>query len=350
MRFWPFGRTETRASIADATDAALARHIDTLSGEPGTVRALAVAETCAGLWERCMASATVTPDIPALRSVSPHLLAVMGRALAFRGEFVGVIEIAEGAAMLTPAATWDITGAASPSGWMYRLDLTGPTTTRTMSLPSDAVVHVRIGAAVETPWRGRSPLARSPLTAGLAARVEKALDKDQRVPVGRIFPIEVPAPKQRKDIEGSIIKGGLTVIDQLSPRGEQQAASRWTPASYGPSADQNSVTLRENLVNDVLGAFGIPPVLYATTGDGSGQREAWRRFWAGTMQPLARLLQAELRTKLDPRAEVMLDALRASDEDGRSRAFTRRTQGAAVLVEKLSLDPAAALRMAGLTD
>ena len=350
MRLWPFGRTETRASIGDATDVALA-HLQTIAaGEPGTARALAVVETCAGLWERAFASATVKPDAPALRSVSSHLLAVMGRALAYRGEFVGVIEIAEGIAMLTPATTWDITGAASPSGWLYRLDLTGPTSTRTMTLPSDAVLHVRIGASAETPWQGRSPLARSPLTAGLAARVEKALDKDQRVPVGRIFPIETPSPGQRESIERSIVKGGMTIVDQMSPRGEQQPSERWNPVAYGPSPDQVSVTLRDHLVNDVLSAFGIPPVLYATTGDGSGQREAWRRFWAGTMQLIARLLQAELRAKLDPRAEVMLDALRASDEDGRSRAVSRRVQAASMAVEKLGMQRGEALRLAGLDD
>ena len=348
MRLWPFRRTEQRASIADATDAALA-HLDAIAaGEPGTARALAVAETCAGLWERCMASATVGPDIAALRSLSPPLLAVIGRALASRGEFVGAIEISEGMAMVVPAAAWDITGAASPSHWMYRLDLTGPTATRTLTLPSAAVVHVRTGASVETPWQGRSPLARSPLTAKLAARVDKALEKDARVPVGRIFPIEVPAPAQRDDIKKAIVKGGLTVIDQVSPRGEQQPSARWSPVDYGPAPDQWSVSLRGDLIVEVLSAYGVPPALFATAGDGSGQREAWRRFWAGTMQPLARMLEDELRGKLDPRAAVTLDALRASDEDGRSRAVARRVQAASMAVEKLSMSTPDALRLAGL--
>ena len=344
---WPFRRTEKRASIADATDVALAHLSAIAAGEGGTARALAVAETCAGLWERCMAAATVGPDIPALRSLSPPLLAVIGRALASRGEFVGAIEIAEGMATVTPAATWDITGAASPSGWLYRLDLTGPTSTRTMTLPSAAVVHVRTGASVETPWQGRSPLARSPLTAKLAARVDKALEKDARVPVGRIFTLEGPSPDQRDTVKASIVKGGLTVIDQLG-RGEQLPSARWSPVDYGPAPDQWSVSLRGDLIVEVLSAFGVPPALYATAGDGSGQREAWRRFWAGTMQPLARMLEHELRAKLDPRAAVTLDALRASDEDGRSRAVARRVQAASMAVEKLSMSTPDALRLAGL--
>ena len=39
----------------------------------------------------------------------------------------------------------------------------------------------------------------------------------------------------------------------------------------------------------------------ASSGDGSGQREAWRRFWAGTIAPIGALLEAELRAKLASR-------------------------------------------------
>ena len=90
--------------------------------------------------------------------------------------------------------------------------------------------------------------------------------------------------------------------------------------------------LRTSTGQDILSAFGVPPALFEARGDGSGQREAWRRFAYSVVQALAALIQAELRAKLHMAAEVGLDALHAADEDGRSRAMARRSaslQGAA---------------------
>ena len=69
--------------------------------------------------------------------------------------------------------------------------------------------------------------------------------------------------------------------------------------------------------------------MFAPRGDGAGQREAWRRFWAGTVAPIGELLEAELRAKLAPEASVSFPALRASVEDGRSRAVARRATAGA---------------------
>ena len=80
----------------------------------------------------------------------------------------------------------------------------------------------------------------------------------------------------------------------------------------------------------------------------AAQREAWRRFWVGTIQPIGMLVQAELRAKLDPAAEVSFEALRASDEDGRSRAISRRATAAKVLAELDGVSVDQALTLAGL--
>ncbi len=70
-------------------------------------------------------------------------------------------------------------------------------------------------------------------------------------------------------------------------------------------------------------------------------------FWLGTVAPLARMIEAECREKLDLGVSIGLDALRAADEDGRSRAVARRAQAFKVLVET-GLDRDEARRIAGL--
>lgn len=87
--------------------------------------------------------------------------------------------------------------------------------------------------------------------------------------------------------------------------------------------------------------------LFAERGDGAGQREAWRRFRAGTVQPLAAVIQAEARAKLDPSGMFSLEAMRASDEDGRSRAVSRRAQ-AFKTVRDAGVKPKEARRLGGL--
>ena len=217
-----------------------------------------------------------------------------------------------------------------------------------MTLPSAGVVHVAIGASPSSPWRGRSPLAHSRSTAALAARIEAAPDREARVPVGWIFPLEVAAD-QNTEVADNVRTGGINVINTMSPVHQgQQPSARWAPQPYGPEPDSQAVSLRGDLVNDVLSAYGISPALFSPTGDGAGVRESWRRFVLGTIGPVVGMLRDERRAKLRPVVDIHLDALRASDEEGRSRAFTRRAQGAAVLVEKLSMERAEVLRLAEL--
>ena len=75
--------------------------------------------------------------------------------------------------------------------------------------------------------------------------------------------------------------------------------------------------------------------------------EAWRRYWVGTVAPLTRMIEAECRDKLDPGATITLEALRASDEDGRSRAVARRASAFKTLVDT-GMDRDEARRLAGL--
>ena len=109
--------------------------------------------------------------------MTPDLLALVARGLASRGEFVAVLRVNELSGLrIVPASGWDLRGAADPHLWRYRCDLGGPSTTESTGyLAPDRVLHFRIGASPQEPWRGRSPLRRSRATADLAVGIERNL-------------------------------------------------------------------------------------------------------------------------------------------------------------------------------
>ena len=55
--------------------------------------------------------------------------------------------------------------------------------------------------------------------------------------------------------------------------------------------------------------------------DGTGQREARRRFLHGTVQPLANMLAVELARATGYPCSISFESLFASDIQGRARAF-----------------------------
>ena len=71
----------------------------------------------------------------------------------------------------------------------------------------------------------------------------------------------------------------------------------------------------------VLAACGVPPSLASSDADGTGQRESWRRFLHGSLQPVARIIEGELSAKLESPVSLSFRSLMASDLAGRSRAY-----------------------------
>lgn len=341
---WPWQRPEARSE--DAT-AQLIRSIQALA--EGGLRdggALAVVEACSGLWERALASASVAPDSAPLRAVSPPCLALAGRMLAIRGEAVFVLAVEGGTVSLLPCSTWSLQGYGDPGGWLYRVDVAGPSRTTSRMVPAAGVVHFRVNGDARRPWRGVSPLERANATASLGAAVEKSLTAELRVPVARILALAGNS-EQVAYVADSIRKGGIVATGIGQGAADQVPTSRWTPGRIGPEPEAVTEAVRTQAGRDLCAAFGVPPSLFATTGDGAGQREAWRRFWAGTVAPLGRVVEAELRDKLDGMAAVAFPALRASDEDGRSRAVSRRAVAFKTLVDA-GIGRERAMQIAGL--
>ena len=269
----------------DATVEVLAAYEREARGVNVAPEDLATVEACAGLWERSIASAAVEPMGAALEAIGSTVLALVGRGLALRGEAVFLIDVDPMRGLtLTPASSWDVSGSPLEAEWIYRVDLIGPSGSFTVTRPGAAVLHFRIGADSRAPWRGRPPLRRSQATANLAASIEAQLTQESKLPTGRIVPLSGTG-EQVKKVGSMIGKGGITVtgLGQSAPGQEQVPSSRYAPQKIGPDPEAAYEQLRQHVGHDVAAAFGVPPSLFNPSGDGSGQREAFRRLWSSTI-------------------------------------------------------------------
>ena len=142
-----------------------------MPGEPGNQRCLTAAvgataaktwaagavEVAAGYWARALSTAMVKGA-----PVGPRWLAETGRDLARHGEVVYLArrDAEQGRVRLLSATiVSDVWGdGPDPESWWYRLTLTGPRLTNTVTAPAASVVHVRYATEAHSPARGISPL------------------------------------------------------------------------------------------------------------------------------------------------------------------------------------------------
>ena len=140
---------------ADATDL----FIDVLTAAVGATTvstwAAGAVEIAAGLWARALSTAAVEGA-----PVGPRILAEIGRDLARHGECLYLLDIGPGGVLrLLRADSRDVWGEGpDPAGWWYRLTITGPRSTRTVTAPAASVVHLRYATEAHAPARGLSPL------------------------------------------------------------------------------------------------------------------------------------------------------------------------------------------------
>ena len=332
---WPWSRSEVRSS--NYTDLAVSRLISAASGAAGDGSTLAVVECAAGWWGRALASATVTPNSAALAGLTPPIMEQIGRSLLTRGESLHVISVADGGVSLIPAASWDVRGDSR--AWWYRCVLASPDNTETVFVPADSVLHNRYGCDVRRPWRGCSPLVSAAETLRAASNIEAATATEFSFQLAQIL-----TPDSMK----ADMPGGPVLYD-----GEQQgqladsfaqALAHPSPvvgsnvivppeavklSRMGPSPPESYEGLRTVIEMTVYRACGIPVSLLDSRAPGTAAREGYRQFVASTVQPLGRLVEHELRVKLDAGAAVRFDELRSSDLTARARAFSSLTTGGA---------------------
>ena len=315
------------SSYTDALVAALQRNAQGRTANPAAPTATAALETCVGLVGRAFAAAEVDgPEIIA-SALTPVLMTMIGRSLIRKGEIVFAIDTSTGRLQLFPAQTHNVAGGHNPDGWEYELTLPGPSETTTLSLPAESVLHLRYAVDPELPYRGIGPLQVATLAGELSAETVKALADESSGPRGSWLPLPVTdgdddsVAEIKAFVPSAAGRMGIveSVVDSFGTGGPTPQGD-YKQQRFGPTPPSAMVDLMQAVKVEIYSACGIPPGLY-TVGAAASIREAWRLCLFATIGPLGRIVLSELRQKLDDSLTVGWVDLRASDLQGRARAF-----------------------------
>ena len=346
---WPWTKREPeRRQAIPFTDAVVraleAQAAGTATGDPSAIAAL---EAATALYSRAFAAARLSPAVPVL---SPACMALMARNLIRRGEDVHQITVDRGALRLLPIGSWDVRGGPDPGGWWYRCDRFGPSGNVTELVPAAAVLHVRYAVDSARPWHGIGPLGWARATGTLAANLETRLGEEAGGPVGHVIPIPQDGGDDDDDDPIAGFKSdfaaakGRTILAETTAAGwgEGRAAAPqadYKPQRFGASPPDTLPSLRSQAAESVLSACGVP-VSLVTDADGTSQREAWRRFVMGSVEPLLEIVGMEIAAKLETAVSFDLSRLWAHDLAGRAASFKAMVTA--------GMDPAKAAALSGL--
>ena len=343
---WPWKSEQRESSF---TDALIAQIVSQASGgtlaRPSGTGAL---EASASIIARCFAAAQISGPPHFVAALGPSTLSMIGRSLIRQGQIVFAIEVAGGRVMLTPAASWDVEGDSDPASWRYRLVLGGPSRLTTLSpVLGEGVVHVRLQADPEQPWRGVAPLASAAIAGRLSAETMQALADEASGPRGMLLPTPVDGNDPtiaalKADIRS--LRGKVALVESTSSGwaadgSQQRPRGDWESRRLGAAPGAALIQQADLASREVYSACGIP-LSVVTDSEGTGQREGFRRFLHSTIAPMARIVSEELSNKFEVPISLSFDALFAADISGKSRAFSSMVNG--------GMDLAKAAALAGL--
>ena len=336
MKLWPWSKREPerRQSVpfTEAVADALAAQAGGVS--IGDASAIAALETACALYTAAFRAARLSPAVPAL---SPGCMALIARNLIRRGEDVHQVDVQGGAVRLQPIGSWDVRGGPAESSWWYRCDRFGPSGNLTELVPSAAVLHCRYAVDSARPWYGIGPLGWARATGTLAANLETRLGEEAGGPVGHMLAVpqdggdgedDDPLVSLKSDMAGA---KGRTLLAETTAAGwgeGRPAAPQadYKPQRFGANPPASLPSLRTDAAMSVLTACGVP-VSLATDADGTSQREAWRRFVMGAVEPMLEIVAEEVAAKLETRVTFDLSRLWAHDLAGRASSFKAMITG-----------------------
>ena len=174
--------------------------------------------------------------------------------------------------------------------------------------------------------------------------LELRLQQEAGARVGTLLPV----PSVDGGLQGDInaLSGKAVLVRSTSGNydmGGPAPRDDYRAVRLGANPPPTLNELRGSLAEHVLAACGVP-VSALGRADGTLARESWRQFLHGSVEPLARIAAEEIGRKLDVDGLTFkFDALRASDVQGRARAF------AGMVGAGLSVDDAGTHRWACLT-
>ena len=333
-------QAEQRAESVNYADAVVdAFHTAAIGAVEGDASGIAALEIAAGAWARGFQAARIEPA-SAARFITPSILGLIGRELCRRGDAVLRIAVAGGRIRLDPVGYFNVRGRSpDPARWRYFVSVPAPSGQESAVVPSAGMVHVRYAFSSLTPWRGIAPISWASATGKLAGNLETRLAQEAGAPVGAFLPVpqdggdggdEDPLADLKSDIRGA--KGRHLLVETTAQGwGEGKVAapqSDYKAMRFGANPPVTLPSLRSDAALSVLAACGVP-VSLATDADGTSQRESWRRFVMGTVEPLlSGPVREELAAKLEiPELQFDLRGLWAHDLQGRAASFKAMVAG-----------------------
>ena len=352
---WPWTRKEPekRQSTQPFTDAIVSAIAAQAGGNlTGDATAVGALEMASGAYSRAFSGCTVQASDMVKKALTPSILGGIARSLIRRGESMHLLEITGGDIILLPIGSWDIRGGPNQRDWYVRADVFGPSGNLTHFVPYSQVVSCKYSYDPATPWLGLSPLQWASLTGSLGAAIQTRLGQEAAGASGYILPM--PIPPQDADTEGALTaikrdlansKGRTSFVESSRSMGGDESArplKDWESQRYGFNAPDVMQVLNASVGQDILSCCGVPVSLF-TDSDGTSQRESWRRFVMGSVESVARLVEAELSAKLESPIKLSFEGLWAHDLAGRAAAFKGMIAGGMAIERAVAISGLASM-------
>ncbi|MAS44117.1 MAG: hypothetical protein CML46_04245 [Rhodobacteraceae bacterium] len=336
---------ETRSTGTGYTAAIMAARASYIVGTSDLAELTSAVQACVSLWEGVLTVA----DVTGTDMLDPATMGLLGRSLALRGEFVGVLD----GAGIIPATDWDVsTRNGRPVA--YRVSIPEAGGGRTETVLAAEVLHVRIGSDTAAPWAGTAPLRRAALSASLLQEIEEALrDTYRDAPIGsQVLPLPDSGAEDmaatRSAIRGR--QGSVLIVE-----GVAQATAAGMNPQLGQRRDDLTPDLGKAEASALLAqargavaeVFGVPAAFFNPASTGPVFREAQRHLVQYTLSPLAKIIGQEASAKLGGTVAIDVETpVQAYDTGGRARAMSAIIKALAE-AKAADIDPAIAMQLVG---
>ena len=305
--------------------------------------ATAAVESAIGHFSRAFAVARVNPfgDV-----FSPELNALLVRRLLLLGNAVaGVVVDGMGRIAVLPASSYDLGGRANPESWVYSLTFDSPSGSDTVTLPAQAVIHVRVNAASGSRWQGVSPLESAGISSALLARLEQKLADESKARVGYLLPIPELGDAELDNLKNDLssLAGNVALVQAGAMDGRDTGSqSDWTPRRFGATLPANNLTARSEVGMAISAALGLPPALSGSSRWYGIARRLSPILVNGSIQGYSALFESEISRVMEQPVRYDFRAMKASDTTGNARTFH--------LLQMSGIDTERALQLSGLVD
>ena len=147
-------------------------------------------------------------------------------------------------------------------------------------------------------------------------------------------------PEQRGQTTSTLAdelkRGGYFALSLVGARsGAGERMNRLSVEPVQPDPSQGHLTLRRDAALELIEAAGVPSALADPRAEANGQREAFRRFVHGTIEPMARIVEAEMAAKAGLSCALDFGSLFAADLAGRGRALKQMVESGVALADAL---------------